>query len=777
MSEDAFSLLHSGVQRAIYEMGWKEIREVQQEAIRTVYQTDNHLLVCAQTAGGKTEAAFLPVISKLADEPKDSVQAIYVGPLKALINDQFRRLEDLCEHLEIPVHRWHGDVPGNQKKRLRENPAGILLITPESLESNFVNFGAAVPRVYRHVSFVVIDEMHSFLGNERGIHLRSLLARLGAITEKKPRIIGLSATLAEPEEAAVYIDPDAPETVTALEAKSAQREVKFGVKNYLESPSWRPGSPPSTDALQSLAETLAAGFRAGDFDWKQEQGEILDSDHEDEDEEDDSPQRQLAADLVKAFGSETNLIFGDSKALLESLLQAVNKQTAAKAGGAHGFVIHHGSLSRSQREEIEARLKSGQPTTAFCSSTLEMGIDIGNVRAVGQINPPWTVASMVQRLGRSGRRAGVPAIMRVYTLENTPSTRAGLASLLYPNVLRAVALTRLMVRKWVEPFDNRQLHLSTMVQQLMSCLKQTGGLKATTLFDTLCANGPFRNIDAGLFAAALRALGETEIIEQMPGGDLILALEGERLANELDFYAAFMGSEELTLRHRNEDLGQLPSSAIPPVGGGLMLGGRSWKVEEIVENSKLVYVVPGKGKDAAPAFRGKGSEVHSRVVAEMKLVLEDDDEPEFLDATGRGLLRAARTFARESGLLEDGWLCGGGEIVWFPWRGTRCLTTLKLMADACDIKAADDSLSLRFKARNPDELQPLFGATYTAEGLARRLPVKPREKYDELLNEDLLVTARAADQIDLEEAEDALMELALSFGSAATEAPDNPELD
>ena len=768
MTENAYSLLHSGVQRAIYEMGWKEIREVQQDAIRTVYQTDNHLLVCAQTAGGKTEAAFLPVISKLADEPKDSVQAIYVGPLKALINDQFRRLEDLCEHLEIPVHRWHGDVPGSQKQRLREHPGGILLITPESLESNFVNFGADVPRVYRHVSFVVIDEMHSFLGNERGIHLRSLLARLGAVAESKPRIIGLSATLAEPEEAALYIDPDAPETVTSLEAASAQREVRFGVKTYLQSPSWKPGPPPGPGALQALAETLAAGFRAGDFDWKQDQQDILDSDHQEESDEQDV-ERQLATDLIQAFGKETNLIFGDSKALLESLLNKVQQQVSG-GGSSHDFVIHHGSLSRSQREEIEARLKSGQPTTAFCSSTLEMGIDIGNVRAVGQINPPWTVASMVQRLGRSGRRAGVPAIMRVFTRENTPSTRAGLSSLLYPNVLRSAALTRLMIQKWVEPFDNRQLHLSTMVQQLMSCLKQTGGMQAEALFDTLCVKGPFRNIDVGLFAAALRSLGEKEIIEQMPGGDLILNLEGERLANELDFYAAFKGSEEYTLRHRNEDLGQLPVSAVPPVGGGLMLGGRSWKVEEIAEDAKLAYVTPGKGADSTPAFRGSSSEIHSRVVREMKAVLEDDDEPAFLDATGCSLLSAARAFARESGLLETGWLCGGGEIVWFPWRGTRCLTTLKLMADACDIKAADDALSIRFKARSRDDLQPLLDKDFSAESLAKRLPVKTREKYDELFTEELLVAARAADQIDLDEAQDAVMELALSFRGNGTDS-------
>lgn len=780
MSEDAFALLHPGVQRAIYEMGWKEIREVQQEAIREVYGTDNHLLVCAQTAGGKTEAAFLPVISKLADEPRDSVQAIYVGPLKALINDQFRRLEDLCERLEIPVHRWHGDVPGNQKKKLREEPGGILLITPESLESNFVNFGVDVPRVYRHVSFVVIDEMHSFLGNERGVHLRSLLARLASITAVKPRIIGLSATLAEPLEAALYIEPEHPESVTALEAKGAQRDVKLGIRTYLDHKNGldkggdceQDGTEKTetegrltVDQCVKMAAELAPGFRDVGFDWKTAFAEIC-GDLAGEDEVNYDVRDRLAADLEKTFSSGTNLIFGDSKALLESLLERISKSAASQGRSGHPFVIHHGSLSRSLRESTEARLKSGQPATAFCSSTLEMGIDIGSVRAVGQINPPWTVASMVQRLGRSGRRAGVPAIMRVYTLENPPTTRGGLTSLLYPNVLRSVALTRLMVRKWVEPFDNRQLHLSTMIQQLMSCLKQTGGMTAPALFETLCVKGAFRSVDKAMFAATLRALGKNEIVEQMPQGELILNLEGERLAAEVDFYAAFMGSEELTLRHRGEDLGQLPSSAIPSVGECLTLGGRSWRVEEIVESSKLVYVAPGRGGGGggAPAFRGRGSEVHSRVVREMKTVLEAEDEPAFLDDTGRTLLRAARTFARESGLLEFGMLQAGKELVWFPWRGTRCLTTLQMIAAACGLSAAGDALSIRFKAADVPELKPLFEKEFSAEELARRLPIKTREKYDGFLSEELLVAARAADQIDLDEAREALAELSAAIG-------------
>jgi len=178
MSKQAFSLLHAGIQAAVWKMGWKEFKPIQAQAIKAICETDKHLLICAPTAGGKTEAAFLPIISKLAANPQPSVQAIYVGPLKALINDQFRRLEELCTELEIPVHRWHGDVPTSRKKKLRDKPSGIVLITPESLESNFINYGVQVPRIYQHLSFVVIDELHSFFGNERGVHLQSLLSRL-----------------------------------------------------------------------------------------------------------------------------------------------------------------------------------------------------------------------------------------------------------------------------------------------------------------------------------------------------------------------------------------------------------------------------------------------------------------------------------------------------------------------------------------------------------------------------------------------------------------------
>src|SRR4051812_35439985 len=154
MNVGAMDLLHPGVQKAIWSMGWKEFRPIQSEAIHQVLESSKHLIITAQTAGGKTEAAFLPIISKLAEHPQPSIQALYVGPLKALINDQFERLEKICEALNIPVHRWHGDVSASRKRQVRENPSGILLITPESLESTFINYPNQITRMFKRLRFV-----------------------------------------------------------------------------------------------------------------------------------------------------------------------------------------------------------------------------------------------------------------------------------------------------------------------------------------------------------------------------------------------------------------------------------------------------------------------------------------------------------------------------------------------------------------------------------------------------------------------------------------------
>ncbi len=467
MSAAAYSLLHLGVQEAIFRRGWKELHHIQVEAINVLLGGTGHLLICAQTAGGKTEAAFLPIISRLAENPRPSVQALYVGPLVALINDQFSRLETLCADVEVPVHRWHGAASSTEKRKLRDTPGGILLITPESLESNFINYGVHLRRIYAELDFIVIDELHSFLSNVRGVHLRSLLARLSAATGRKPRIVGLSATLGDPQGARTFLAPDTPDTVSIITGTGDQG-VKFGIKAYLRRKEvagdkdrrWHPSA--ALDAAVALTPDQARVPHPLATLREREEGIPAAATDEFDD---------IAADLLHTCIEGTNLIFGNAKQALEVLADRLHSRVKSLGLPRDPFHVHHGSLSKDVREETESLLKSGQPVTVLCSSTLEMGIDIGSVRRVAQLDPPWSVASMRQRLGRSGRRSGEAAVMRIYSRDESPHAASTLTDLLFPKLLRAVALSRLMFAKWLEPHDADRLDLSTLVHQILSCLR------------------------------------------------------------------------------------------------------------------------------------------------------------------------------------------------------------------------------------------------------------------------------------------------------------------
>lgn len=765
MSQAAFALLHPGVQRAIWEMGWKQLRPIQADAIHTLLGGNEHLLVCAATASGKTEAAFLPVISRLADGQQDSVRAIYVGPLKALINDQFGRLDRLCERLEIPVHRWHGDVSASHKQELRRDPGGILLITPESLESNFINYGTQVPRLYRGLEFIVIDEVHSFLGNVRGIHLLSLLARLRTATGRQPRMIGLSATLGDPEMGKRFLAPDAAASVKLIQDGGSGREIRFALKAVLKradagrsnNNAQRLTATQAKETLQrkSVAELLAAGETPKTQDTQTN----VATDNAPPDDLDD-----IADDLIRNFAKSTNLVFVNSRRTAEELAVRVHDRVMKLKWPHDPFMIHHGSVAKELREEAEAALKSGVPTTAICSSTLEMGIDIGSVRAVGQIDPPWSVASLVQRLGRSGRREGESSIMRLYVREESPHAGSRLTDLLFPDLLRGIALTRLMQQKWLEPADDQRMNLSTLVHQVLSCLKQTGGMAAPKMYQALAANGPFRSVSESDFASLLRALAARQIVEQIPTGELILAPAGERIAAGYDFYAAFKSTEMFTVRHEKNEIGELPLDALPPAGQVVILAGKRWLVQSIDTGAKTVWVVPAKG-GKIPVFLGSGGELHSRVVQEMKAVLLDTSEPAFLDEPALELLRAARHVARNVGLDRTSVLVAPGGVRWFPWTGTRCLRTLAILAELNGLACETDRLSLWLPVSSMNELHEaqkrLLTTKFEPQSIGERVTPRTSEKFDEFLPDDLLAQASARDRLALDETH-LVLEAALS---------------
>ena len=249
----AFDMLAEPVQRWVWDKGWGELRDVQEKAISSLLSGERDLIIAAPTAGGKTEAAFLPLVSSVLDTPgaggfdfrwiRSSVldtpgaggfDLLYIAPLKALINDQLGRMEDLCKQTDLPVYPWHGDISQGVKSRARANPKGILLITPESLEAMFVLRGLQVPTLFQGTRSIVIDELHALLDNERGIHLRSLLNRLEQAVGRRIRRVGLSATLSDMEMVKEYLRPGSPGSVDLLESGMGGGELRLQIRGYTD---------------------------------------------------------------------------------------------------------------------------------------------------------------------------------------------------------------------------------------------------------------------------------------------------------------------------------------------------------------------------------------------------------------------------------------------------------------------------------------------------------------------------------------------------------------
>ncbi|MDD8022662.1 MAG: DEAD/DEAH box helicase [Paracoccaceae bacterium] len=617
----AYDKLARPVQKWIRAQGWAELREVQARTIHAVCGGSGDVIVAASTAGGKTEAAFLPLISQVLETPAEGqgFDLLYIGPLKALITDQARRLEDICQDIGLPVVPWHGDVSGAIKTRALKAPRGILLITPESLEALFVRRGLEMARLFGTTRAVVLDELHSILDSERGVQVRSLLARLERAVGHPIRRIGLSATLGDMDLARTYLRPDTPGAVTLIEATGGDAELRLQMRGYISGDEDE-ASPSATDAV--------------------------------------------AAHLFKHLRGSDNLVFAGARQQVEIYADRL-RQLCEAAHLPQEFYPHHANLSREHRDFVERRLKdAAQPTTAICTSTLELGIDIGDVTCVAQIGAPFNVASLRQRLGRSGRRAGQPAILRQYAIETRLTPDSNLVDRLRLGLVRAVAMIDLLLEGWCEPPRPEALHLSTLVHQILSMIAGQGGATAAQLHRQLCHEGPFRQVTTGLFLEVLRAMGasETRLIEQTQNGLLLLGAVGERLVEHYGFYAVFPTPEEYRLVAGGRDLGSIPVENILAPGMMLIFSGRRWTVQEVDPQDKVITVTPAKA-GVPPRFGGAPGLIHDRVIAKMREIFECAQEPAYLDATARDLLAEARRNYRALGFAETPMVQVGADAV------------------------------------------------------------------------------------------------------------------
>ena len=711
---DAFDRLSRPVQKWVRDKGWSRLRDIQVRGIDTIMDGNRDVIFAANTAGGKTEAAFLPLISQVLDDAGERLEVrrsgfdiLYIGPLKALISDQARRLSDICDDAGLAVVPWHGDVSASIKTKARKNPSGILLITPESLEALFVKGGAEIPRLFAGTRAIVIDELHTMLGSERGMQLQSLMTRIEVAIGRRPRRVGLSATLGDMRLASAALRQGDGDEVELIEARGGEAELRLQVLGHVQ----------ASERKRERAETAQNDCQ--------------------------SCVQLISAHLFKNLRGSDNLVFAGSRNRVETYADRLRRMCEAE-NLPQEFFAHHANIAKEQRQFIEKRLKDGRlPTSAVCTSTLELGIDIGDVVSVAQIGASFSVASLRQRLGRSGRRADRPAILRQYVIESALDAGSHTADRLRLGLLRAVATIELLLEGWCEPPRIGALHLSTLVHQILSVIASSGGARAETLYGLLCTRGPFKTVDPAVFAQVLRCLGDADagLIEQSANGLLMLGGKGERLVEHYGFYAVFETSDEYRLIADGRELGTIPVDSVLAPGMMIIFSGRRWTVKEVRDSERVILVTASAG-GVPPVFGGNPGMIHDTVVARMFDLLGSGKVPVYLDAGAVSLLGQARTNYRSLRFDRRGLSrCGEHGALVFTRRGTIATNTLALALRSAGfgVEAHDGLLEVSGAAGERDIVNTMQDLSMGKSVELFLANTNLRfEKFDHYLSDDLL---------------------------------------
>lgn len=738
----AFDRYAPFVQEYIYQNHWENLRSIQVAAADAIFNTDENVLLTASTASGKTEAAFFPIITLFSENMPSSVGCIYIGPLKALINDQFSRLNDLCAEADIPVWHWHGDVAQSHKAKLMRHPSGILQITPESLEALLLHKHAAIAKLFGDLRFVVIDEVHSLLRGDRGGQTLCLIERLSRIAGVNPRRIGLSATIGDPE----------------------------GTGEFLSLGTGRKTIIPKIDAKGSKWRLSMEHFYVKDAQAAEDK-QIPGALPVLEEKTDDAPAN---ADpgigyIFEHTRGKKCLVFVNSREECEMVTTTLRHYCELNHEPDR-FLVHHGNLSASYRETAEGIMKDdSQYMTTVTTATLELGIDIGRLERAFQIDAPWTVSSFLQRMGRTGRRE-LPPEMWFVIREDEPEVRAMLPTTIPWKLLQGIALVQLYLEeRWVEPPRLDRLPFSLLYHQTMSTLASCGELSPRALADRVLRLHYFHRITQEDYRVLLRHLIATDHIQQTEQGGLIVGLAGERVINSFKFYGVFQESEEYTVRSESQELGTVVSP--PPVGEKLAIAGHVWQVLDVDHKRRLIYCQQVKG--SVPAYFGQcPGDLHTKILTRMRRVLQEDRQYPYLMKNAVARLEQARFTAAHSGAAEKPLINLGGNM-WclLPWVGTYTFLTMERFLK---IKCAD-----RLGLRNLDSARPFFiqftmkadeSAFFRVLAEEIRKPIDPMElvypkelplfdKYDEYLPEELVKKGFAFGVLDV----DGLREKVLSW--------------
>ena len=657
MSE-AFARLHPAVQHhVVNSLGWRSLRPLQEQAIAPVLE-GKHALLGAPTAGGKTEAALFPLLSRMVEQRWPGLSVLYVCPLRALLNNLHPRVEGYCELLGHRAAIWHGDVGDADRKRILADPPDLLLTTPESIEAMLMSRRVDAERLFGGVQAVVVDEIHAFAGDDRGWHLLAVLARLDALVGREIQRVGLTATVGNPEWLLDWLACGG----------SGAREVVL------------------VDGRGGAALDLSADWVASESN---------------------------AAKVIAALHhGEKRLVFADSRARVESI-------AANLRGEGTTVFVSHSSLSRDDRRQAERAFSETRDCVIVSTSTLELGIDVGDLDRVIQIGAPATVASLLQRIGRTGRRSGTERNCLFLATSEM-------------ELLQGLALITLVLDGWVEPLAGPTQPVNLVAQQLLARVLAEGRVGRSSWpggFDAVRAEAglpvgiPRQVLDHMLRRSLL--VEDNSIVAMGPVGEQEY---GRR--NFMDVTSLFLTEPLLAVRWGQRDLGSVDPSSLASrddARATILLGGRAWGVRDVDWNRRVVWVEPveeaGKSR-----WAGSGSALSWDVCQAIRRVLCGDERLR-RHVTSRAsakltAIRDAYSWAQDgrTTLVRDS---ERSRSRWWTFAGARANQALAHHLDEAGVPTmAVDDLGIGLRAAVP--LEELVGITAATDPATTHAPVDPR---------------------------------------------------
>ena len=547
---DTYNMLKKEIRRYIYDQNWQKFTKIQEHSIKLYSESEDNLILIAPTASGKTEAAFLPAINSI-ENWEEGIKIVYISPLIALINDQFNRISELCKYMEITVTRWYGEASQSKKRDILKNPKGILLITPENLEALFVTKSDRVRKLFYNVENIIVDEIHSFIGSNRGIQLKSLLERMNSYIENNnPRIIGMSATVSE-ENYSDLKEIFQNERTTKIIRDKGRNELKIDYNFYSD----------KTEALNKIYEYSK---------------------------------------------SETMLVFPNTRQNVE-MIAANLKKKAQKEKINISYFSHHASVSKNIRTMVENFAKESNKNlfTICCTSTLELGIDIGAVDSIVQYNAPYSVSSLAQRLGRSGRRTGINNLH--FISDEKWDLLQGLSAI---SIYKKGKVDKIDVVK--KPYD-------VMAHQILSLIVEKSEINLSEFKKIIQKYQTWKNIEYEEFSNICNHLLKEKYIEILDNS-IIAGVNLEKLLKKAEFYTQFKVEEMYSVYNNQSKIGELPLDTRLNVNDNIYLAAGIWKIKKVEEEIKKIFVE--KAKDGKPPmFLGEVGEITDELRKEMKKIL------------------------------------------------------------------------------------------------------------------------------------------------------------